>query len=101
MGPADEGQSIEVRRLPVVAIHLVLEALLVSSRVDHDCPTILDEFLSPFPQKSPNPRRKNSDEDSRTDLKQPPSQVPAQAGRASRDDEDYHGTSKSDASTSP
>jgi len=56
MWPANQLESIEVDRLPVVSVNLEFHSLLVLSGEHHDRPTVLDEINDSAPQQPSNPR---------------------------------------------
>jgi hypothetical protein len=86
-------QAIEVDRFPISAVDAKCQPLLGPSGLDHDGAAVPAKVNDPFPQLIPDSARDRADEDPRSDLEQPPRDVPAQARGHGRQHEHYHGSS--------
>ena len=90
VGPHHEGQSVKVDGLPWIAPGQKGETLLVSRPIDQDCPTHLHVLGDDIPQALTDPCRQRPHEYPRGDFHQPPSHVPSQTFRHSRQHENDH-----------
>lgn len=78
-----------------MAMCLESKALLAIRSVDHECLAVFHILDDLAPKMITNPCWDMAYVDASTDFKQPTSEMPPQLGGATREHDDYHGTSVS------
>lgn len=85
-----KSQSFTVNWVPIRAMHLECQMLLIAGGIDHNGLAGSDLPCDAFPKPAPDPSCDVANENSRGYLQEPSGQIPAQTHRACRQNDDHH-----------